>query len=714
VSFVRTGLFGEKVVINGGRLRAADHPRRDAGEHERPQLAVTRAKQDALITRDRMRVDIDAEFYVRVRPQREAVAVAAATLGRRTLQPDQLNSLLSGKFISALRSVASEMTMEEMHEQRGVFVQRVKDAAAEALDQNGLQLESVALTDLDQTDLQYFNPSNRFDAEGLTRIIEEIEDRRKLRNDIEQDSMIRIRTRNLEAERQALDIERDSEAARLEQQRAIEIARAVQRAEVARERARRDTEAEQAQINAREDVEKSRISNERAISEARIASERDIRQQEIERTRTVEEAEIAAREVIERARIGNEQVISAARIASEREIRQQEIERGRFLEAAEIAAREATDRARVLQEAAVSAERIAREQETRNLEIERTRALEQEEIAAREAVDSARIAQEERVRAMQIARNRALDEAEIAAREAVERARIAQENAITADRVAVDERRRLLEIGREEAVEAAEIASRETVERRRIAQERAVSGDASSAMRRVRNLEIARKPGHRHGRDQRPRSRRGCPDRAGQGGLAERIAADLATKELEIRRAEELEAAELKATRRGSNVGVSPPSLRLEQERIASTGPANCCRSIRSGVLEMAEEERAITLAGNGVERTEADRSLRQAEIVTRQEVERADVTRERLLEAARLERRRAIEPSRRCPHARRCRKRRSRRAKRWSAPASRRIGARRARVGPPARLAQAGDRAGARRGKRRHGQGDRAFCEVA
>jgi hypothetical protein len=45
VSFVRTGLFGEKVVINGGRLRAADHPRRDPREHERPAACVTRAKR---------------------------------------------------------------------------------------------------------------------------------------------------------------------------------------------------------------------------------------------------------------------------------------------------------------------------------------------------------------------------------------------------------------------------------------------------------------------------------------------------------------------------------------------------------------------------------------------------------------------------------------------------------------------------------------------
>src|SRR5215216_1079211 len=266
VSFVRTGLLGERVVITG----------------------------------DRMRIDIEADFYVRVQPTREAVAIAAATLGRRTLEPEQLHALLSGKFVSAIRSVAAEMTMEQMHEQRGEYVARLKAAAAKALAQNGLELESVAITDLDQTDLEYFNPSNRFDAEGMTQLIQEIETRRKLRNDIEQESMILIRTRNLEAERQALDIERESETARLNQQRDVEVRRAVQRAELARERALRDTEAEQAQIAGREQIEKARIANEQAISEARIASERDVRQREIERTRTVEEAEIAAREHIER------------------------------------------------------------------------------------------------------------------------------------------------------------------------------------------------------------------------------------------------------------------------------------------------------------------------------------------------------------------------------------------------------------------------------
>ena len=249
VSFVRTGFLGERVVINGGAfVLPFIHDYTPVNMNVLP-MGITRARQDAVITRDRMRVDIEADFYVRVQATREAVAIAAATLGRRTLEPEQLHALLSGKFVSAIRSVAAEMTMEQMHEQRGEYVARVKAAAAEALAQNGLELESVAITDLDQTDLEFFNPSNRFDAEGLTRLMEDIEARRKLRNDIEQDSMIKIRTRNLDAERQALEIERESETARLEQERDIEMRRALQRTEVARERALRETEAEQAQIH---------------------------------------------------------------------------------------------------------------------------------------------------------------------------------------------------------------------------------------------------------------------------------------------------------------------------------------------------------------------------------------------------------------------------------------------------------------------------------
>ncbi len=179
VAFVRTGFLGEKVVIDGGAFVWPIVHDITPVNMNTLQLEVIREKDDALITKDRMRVDVEAEFYVRVAPTKEAVSIAAATLGRRTLEQERLHALMSGKFVSALRSTAAQMTIEEIHEQRSDYVDRVKAAVQVALAQNGLELESVAITDIDQTDLEYFNPSNRFDAEGLTRLIEDIEARRK-------------------------------------------------------------------------------------------------------------------------------------------------------------------------------------------------------------------------------------------------------------------------------------------------------------------------------------------------------------------------------------------------------------------------------------------------------------------------------------------------------------------------------------------------------
>src|SRR5208337_846644 len=136
VSFVRTGLFGEKVVINSGAFVLPFIHEVTPVNMNVLRMRVVRERDDAIITKDRMRVDIDSEFYVRVPPTRDAVTIAAATLGRRTTNVAELDALLSGKFVSSLRSVASEMTMVEMHERRGEYVTRVKEAALESLKQN--------------------------------------------------------------------------------------------------------------------------------------------------------------------------------------------------------------------------------------------------------------------------------------------------------------------------------------------------------------------------------------------------------------------------------------------------------------------------------------------------------------------------------------------------------------------------------------------------
>ena len=104
IAFVRTGFLGEKVVIDGGAFVWPIVHDITPVNMNTLVAQVVRNREQALITRDRMRVDVEAEFYVRVRPTRDAVSIAASTLGRRTLDAKNLHELLSGKFESAMRA----------------------------------------------------------------------------------------------------------------------------------------------------------------------------------------------------------------------------------------------------------------------------------------------------------------------------------------------------------------------------------------------------------------------------------------------------------------------------------------------------------------------------------------------------------------------------------------------------------------------------------
>ena len=271
VGFVRTGFGGEKVVINGGALVLPVFHETMPVNLNTVRLAVERKNTDALITFDRLRIDVKAEFYVRVKPDAQSIATAAQTLGMRTMHPDSLKELVEGKFVDALRSVAAGMTMAQLHEQRSEFVQKVQQASSVDLAMNGLELESVSLTGLDQTSIEHFNANNAFDAEGLTKLTEQIELRKKARNDIEQDTRVQIETKNLEASRQSFLIGRDTEFARLEQEREIEMKRAAQASEVAREQSLRQQESEQARIEAKKQIDSQQIEADRAVKEAQIA-----------------------------------------------------------------------------------------------------------------------------------------------------------------------------------------------------------------------------------------------------------------------------------------------------------------------------------------------------------------------------------------------------------------------------------------------------------
>ena len=306
VSFVRTGFGGQKVIMNGGALLMPVLHEIIPVNMNTLRLEVKRAESQALITRDRMRVDVQAEFYVRVQPTTESIANAAQTLGQSTMRPESLKDLVEGKFVDALRAVAAEMAMEELHEQRVNFVQKVQAAVSEDILKNGLELESVSLTGLDQTHKEFFNPDNAFDAEGLTKLTQEIEERRKKRNDIEQETEVQIQRKNLEADQETLKITRDKEYARLEQEREIAIRQAEQTALIAREQAEREREAEEAKIMAEQQVKETGIGSSQVVSERQIAMDQQVREKEIAKEQAVEAAAVEKAKQIELAGQGRD------------------------------------------------------------------------------------------------------------------------------------------------------------------------------------------------------------------------------------------------------------------------------------------------------------------------------------------------------------------------------------------------------------------------
>jgi len=347
IAFVRTGFGGQKVIMDGGALVLPVLHETIPVNMNTLRLEVIRSNNQALITRDRMRVDVQAEFYVRVKPIREAIADAAQTLGRRTTDPKALKELVEGKFVDALRSVAAEMAMEELHEQRVDFVRKVETAVTEGLLKNGLELESVSLTALDQTDQSYFNPQNAFDARGLAALTEVIQGRMKQRNEVERETEVAIRRKNLEAEQQKLELAREEEFARLEQQREIEVRRAEQQSNIATEQVERERHAKEVEIAAKQRVDQAQIMAERAVEEERIGKdlllkEKDIARQssiesaEIERERQAKEAQMAADQRVDQAQIMAERAVEEERIGKDLLLKEKDIARQKAIETAEI------------------------------------------------------------------------------------------------------------------------------------------------------------------------------------------------------------------------------------------------------------------------------------------------------------------------------------------------------------------------------------------
>ncbi len=235
------------------------------------RLEVNRHGEQALITKDRLRVDVGVEFYVSVEPTEESIARASQTLGLRTFEADKLRDLIEGKLVDTLRSVAAQQTMDELHEGRGAFVKEVKASLTEEIRRNGLELESVSLTALDQTPFTALDENNAFNAVGMRKLAEVIATSKKERATIDADAEVSVRRSAMEAAKRTLQIDLEEQEAQIEQVKTLESLRATQLAQIAASKAESEIAANAAKIEMEKSIRASDIRREEEISKAEIA-----------------------------------------------------------------------------------------------------------------------------------------------------------------------------------------------------------------------------------------------------------------------------------------------------------------------------------------------------------------------------------------------------------------------------------------------------------
>jgi len=300
VALIRTGAGGQRVVLDGGCLAVPFLHKVSEVNMRTSKLEIDRLGPKSMITKDRLRVDVGAEFYVRVADTPENVATAAQALASKTFRPAELAETLEGKLVDAMLAVAAGYTMDGLQDNRAKYSAEVSDMLADKLALNGLVLESVSITRLDQTPFHALDENNAFNALGMRRLSEIIAVNKKERAAIEADAEVAVRQSELEATKRKLVIGQEEEEAMIAQQREIETARAKSAAEVSEEQAASEKRREAARIDREREIKSSEIDRDQVLRERQLESELTVASREVDKTVTlaakrVEEAKAEAK-----------------------------------------------------------------------------------------------------------------------------------------------------------------------------------------------------------------------------------------------------------------------------------------------------------------------------------------------------------------------------------------------------------------------------------
>lgn len=275
------------------------------------QMVIEREGKDGLICKDNMRADIKVAFFIRVNPEIDSIKRVAQTIGcERASDPDLLRILFEALFSEAVKTVGKSFDFVDLYNSRSQLKQQVMEEIGQDL--NGYTLVDVAIDYLEQTRVEFLDPENILDSEGIKKIRDLTAQQITQANKIQREKEMVIKKQDVEAREAILELEKQQ--AEKEE---------IQRREIANIKAREAAEIAQVQEEERTKSEKARLSRERETEIEEQNKQRDIiaAKKNKERTEVVESEKVQRDKELEATE--RERIVTLAQIEKERAVEEE-------------------------------------------------------------------------------------------------------------------------------------------------------------------------------------------------------------------------------------------------------------------------------------------------------------------------------------------------------------------------------------------------------
>jgi len=134
------------------------------------QMEILRSKENALATKDSLRMDVETTISLKVSDDERSILLAAQRLGSDVYWPDKFQYLFRDQLISVIRQAFMQRGYPEVVQDEELLVIQIMEKSRHFLSDYGLVVSEVSFTRLELSPREYYQKNSPRDVIGLKNL----------------------------------------------------------------------------------------------------------------------------------------------------------------------------------------------------------------------------------------------------------------------------------------------------------------------------------------------------------------------------------------------------------------------------------------------------------------------------------------------------------------------------------------------------------------